>query len=692
MATPVKPNVPPAVAARPEETKVAPKPLETTPASSVSCVRPAGQTKLVAAAPGLASGGVQPGKTIPTARIVTHPHPAATTLTLIGSGHSPGLIRPVATASVTSFHISKAVTVAPSSRSVVTGPIVTGFTPGPLITATAIPTQPARVRAPSGVQVTAGTNWISKGPSGTPIAQQARITTYPLGQAAIRPTGSRPLVATLAKQDLSTIRTLTQVDKTKARPTAITGVTAGTLPLTKATEVAHMAPVVVTSAKTVVATSLPKGPTTGPAIQIAHLTNIKGATGAARTPINTFTPTPTQVKVLGPADSTLPNTAPATVISSGSLLIHNTITGERTTTGPNYTLPASYFYEPGQQLVTPGQASRIVMTPVTTTTALPIKFEEKKTVPSAPMLTEVCAPVKAEIQDEPSEESGATTPLGSPTKLCASPRPSILRKRDHEGSPVKNLKSAVQALNSPPASPPHHSKPESDDGKDNSSGGSSTISATSSPGLLDIENNMASVKTEILDTPDAPEPVSPRKKPRKQQLTGNELQEVVSPEEREEKKPKAIGVRRRSAILLPNYRTNTKLCHNHFHRPTDVRVREERRPTVGELSSQRGVTEKARGWKLYHLSTQMEIMSERESEILGRLSSMLDAVESSSVSSVDTGRTSEMIKTNMQRSKVVRGQLEDSRSQLLKLLDHSSPVLDIITKNANKRQAKKIKN
>ncbi|CAB3384417.1 Hypothetical predicted protein [Cloeon dipterum] len=671
MATPVKPNVPAAAAARPEETKVAPKPLETTPASSVSCVRPAGQTKLVAAAPGLASGGVQPGKTISTARIVTHPHPAATTLTLIGSGPTTGLIRPVATAAVTSFHISKAVTVAPSSRSVVTGPIVTGFTPGPLITATAIPTQPARVRAPSGVQVTAGANWISKGPSGTPIAQQARITTYPLGQAAIRPTGSRPLVATLAKQDLSTIRTLTQVDKTKARPTAISGVTASTLPLTKATEVAHLAPVVVTTAKTVVATSLPKGPTTGPAIQIAHLTNIKGATGAARTPINTFTPTPTQVKVLGPADSTLSNTAPATVISSGSLLIHNTITGERTTTGPNYTLPASYFYEPGQQLVTPGQASRIVMTPVTTTTALPIKFEEKKTVPSAPMLTEVCAPVKTETQDEPSEESGATTPLGSPTKLCASPRPSILRKRDHEGSPVKNLKSAVQALNSPPASPLHHSKPESDDGKDNSSGGSSTISATSSP--------------------DAPEPVSPRKKPRKQQLTGNELQEVVSPEEREEKKPKAIGVRRRSAILLPNYRTNTKLCHNHFRRPTDVRVREERRPTVAELSSQRGVTQKARGWKLYHLSTQMEIMSERESEILGRLSSMLDAVEGCSVSSVDTGRTSEMIKTNMQRSKVVRGQLEDSRNQLLKLLDHSSPVLDIIKRHANRRQAKKTK-
>lgn len=110
------------------------------------------------------------------------------------------------------------------------------------------------------------------------------------------------------------------------------------------------------------------------------------------------------------------------------------------------------------------------------------------------------------------------------------------------------------------------------------------------------------------------EPVSPRKKPRKQQLSGNELQEVFEEAKEECKKKggevaaKIGGARRRSALLLPNYRTNTKLCHNHFRRPTDVRIREDRRPTVAELSSQKGVAQKARGWKLYHLSTQMEVM------------------------------------------------------------------------------------
>jgi hypothetical protein len=43
----------------------------------------------------------------------------------------------------------------------------------------------------------------------------------------------------------------------------------------------------------------------------------------------------------------------------------------------------------------------------------------------------------------------------------------------------------------------------------------------------------------------------------------------------------------------------------------------------------------------------------------------------------------------MQRSKVVRDQLDECRTQLLKLLDHGKPVVEIIKRNANRRQPKK---
>ena len=33
---------------------------------------------------------------------------------------------------------------------------------------------------------------------------------------------------------------------------------------------------------------------------------------------------------------------------------------------------------------------------------------------------------------------------------------------------------------------------------------------------------------------------------------------------------------------------------------------DERRPTVNELSNQKGVVQKASGWKLYHMAAQIE--------------------------------------------------------------------------------------
>lgn len=71
----------------------------------------------------------------------------------------------------------------------------------------------------------------------------------------------------------------------------------------------------------------------------------------------------------------------------------------------------------------------------------------------------------------------------------------------------------------------------------------------------------------------------------------------------------AVSTRRRPSVsLLQTYRTCWKPRNNHFLRPTDVRPREDRRPTVAELSSQKSVVQRAQGWKLHHLSTQMEEM------------------------------------------------------------------------------------
>lgn len=61
-----------------------------------------------------------------------------------------------------------------------------------------------------------------------------------------------------------------------------------------------------------------------------------------------------------------------------------------------------------------------------------------------------------------------------------------------------------------------------------------------------------------------------------------------------------------SASLLNSYRQNWKATHNHYLRYSDVRPKDERRPTIMDLANQYRVLHKVNGWKIHHLSTQME--------------------------------------------------------------------------------------
>ncbi|KAL3283557.1 hypothetical protein HHI36_006696 [Cryptolaemus montrouzieri] len=248
-----------------------------------------------------------------------------------------------------------------------------------------------------------------------------------------------------------------------------------------------------------------------------------------------------------------------------------------------------------------------------------------------------------------------------PPKVTASPRPSILRKRDHEGSPLKaakNLNAAMsmaslpaQQSNQLPQSPPSP-RPDSR-GNGNSSGGSTTISATSSPRLDEVnEDSMPPVSENHKEEEDVKPPteMSPRKKPRKQQLTGNDIDEhnddmqfisenAMKKEEEsdahsDEPRDGAPEARQlttvrkpASASLLNSYRQTWKATHNHFLRYSDVRPKDERKPTIIDLANQCKVQDKVNGWKVYHLSTQMEDLADQEAIVYGNLNDLLTCME-----------------------------------------------------------------
>lgn len=50
---------------------------------------------------------------------------------------------------------------------------------------------------------------------------------------------------------------------------------------------------------------------------------------------------------------------------------------------------------------------------------------------------------------------------------------------------------------------------------------------------------------------------------------------------------------------------------NHFMRRSDVKPKDERRPTVNELASAKTTNVRATGWRFYHIASQFEDMVRR---------------------------------------------------------------------------------
>ncbi|XP_074030862.1 sin3A-associated protein 130 isoform X2 [Leptinotarsa decemlineata] len=318
-----------------------------------------------------------------------------------------------------------------------------------------------------------------------------------------------------------------------------------------------------------------------------------------------------------------------------------------------------------------------------------------------------------------------------PPKVVSSPRPSILRKRDHEGSPLKVAKNLIPVLANLPVqcsvsaaqvqsslvsiSPPL--RPDSR-GNGHSSGGSTTLSATSSPGLAEVNEDSNHVSNNNKEEEESKPPLgmSPRKKPRKQQLTGNDLDEnnddmqfisdnppkkenedsdVNHSDEPKDGAPEAGQVAQvrkpASASLLNSYKQNWKATHNHYLRHTDVRPKDERRPTIMDLANQYRVQEKVNGWKVHHLSTQMEDLADQEQTVYDQLTELLKCTESEEGKHFDkdVNRINELIKGNLQRIKIINDGMIEAKTSIMKIFDHKVHVTDIINRCASKRNFKK---
>jgi len=151
--------------------------------------------------------------------------------------------------------------------------------------------------------------------------------------------------------------------------------------------------------------------------------------------------------------------------------------------------------------------------------------------------------------------------------------------------------------------------------------------------------------------------------------------------------------------LLSGHGMPWKSLQHHFLRYLDVKPKAEKKLTLSELSNE-GL-QKKNGWKIHHLATQMEDMSDNESEINDRLNRILERFDQQVAPlptleepinpdypvKVSIGeKLSDLIRGNIQRSTIFQEQVNESRQLLIKLTnDHRERVGRLTRKNINKR-------
>merc|ERR1712111_76448 len=163
-------------------------------------------------------------------------------------------------------------------------------------------------------------------------------------------------------------------------------------------------------------------------------------------------------------------------------------------------------------------------------------------------------------------------------------------------------------------------------------------------------------------------------------------EDEMSSDDEREKQPNFIQGKPHVS-LLNSYRHTWKSRHNHFLRYSDVKSKDERRPTVNELANQKLVLQKINGWKIYHLSAGMEDVVDMENELSDRLEDFAQRLEDAASKEVEKEllKVQELIKANIQRSKVIQDQVSEAKDNSQSIFEHKPKIQDIILKYQSKR-------
>lgn len=336
-------------------------------------------------------------------------------------------------------------------------------------------------------------------------------------------------------------------------------------------------------------------------------------------------------------------------------------------------------------------------------------------------------------------QSSSSSNISSANNVTSlSPRPSILRKRQELSRKLPNQPSSVDPMvvisaNDISASPRSDGTLSASHSRQNSPK-SEPVSQNLDQCHKTLENgtNHASlssplkVKRELLPSPSSPPTssstvnqvgittvaahdvvASPRKKPRKQNVVATEDKYSSSPmqvdgnmtnavnekvDQEDDEELKFLMLKRRCVSIFGGYKVNPKAAHNHFQKYSDVKARDERKPSLQEIASERSITQRATGWKIHHVAAQLDELKSCEEEVLMKMYEFrerLPKYKPDHKRHDDMAMLHELLQGNIQRSQLVIEQLGETKKTTVKILDHKSGIMDILQKNSKRTVKKK---
>ncbi|XP_060856358.1 uncharacterized protein LOC132934096 isoform X2 [Metopolophium dirhodum] len=150
-----------------------------------------------------------------------------------------------------------------------------------------------------------------------------------------------------------------------------------------------------------------------------------------------------------------------------------------------------------------------------------------------------------------------------------------------------------------------------------------------------------------------------------------------------------IKPKNKRPTLLGGYKNTWRGHTHHFQRYTDFKIKETKKQLADMQQAKKWTSDSISGWRVRHLLNQFDGMINIEEEIIGKMTELISEFEANIKDHRTCHNLVELIKDNIQRSKVSRSQLEEIRQQLKKIFDYKTLIDDVVDKHCPKDLKKK---